>query len=98
MLNEPQTMEASRQLARQMTEADEAHSQLPIKELFERVVLRSPTDMERESLSSLLTDLTLLYSDDPDQASKLVGSPDASLAAWTVLASTLLNLDEVVCK
>lgn len=98
MLNEPQTIEACRHLARQMMDADAAQSPLPIKELFQRVVLRSPTDMEYESLSRLLTDLTQMYSDEPDQASKLVGSPDARWAAWTVLASTLLNLDEVVCK
>lgn len=98
MLNEPQTIEACRHLARQMMDADATQSPLPIQELFQRVVLRSPTDMEYESLSRLLTDLTQMYSDEPDQASKLVGSPDARLAAWTVLASTLLNLDEVVCK
>ncbi len=98
MLNEPQTMEASRQLGRQMTQTDPSNSSQSLKELFERIVLRVPTEQELNSLSSLLTDLTELYRGAPDQASKLVGSADASLAAWTVLASTLLNLDEVVCK
>lgn len=98
MLNEPQTVEASRQIARQVMEAHVADPRAALSDLFERVVLRSPSDMELESLSSLLTDLTLLYSEEPDQATKLVGAPDPNLAAWTVLASTLLNLDEVVCK
>lgn len=98
MLNEPQTLEASRQIARQVIEGDSTDPKLSLNDLFERVVLRSPSDLELESLSSLLADLTLLYSEDPDQASKLVGAADANLAAWTVLASTLLNLDEVVCK
>lgn len=98
MLNEPQTMEASRQIARQVMEGDFDDSKRAISDLFERVVLRSPSDMEVESLSSLLADLTHLYSEQPDQSTQLVGAPNPNLAAWTVLASTLLNLDEVVCK
>ncbi|TWU15603.1 PSD1 and planctomycete cytochrome C domain-containing protein [Allorhodopirellula heiligendammensis] len=98
MLNEPQTMAASRRLADQMIETDTTNPKLSLTDLFEKITLRSPTAGELDSLASLLTDLTDLYGESPDQATKLVGSADASLAAWTVLASTLLNLDEVVCK
>jgi len=99
MLNEPQTLEASRQLALQSMNADNDISTPDrIRSMFQRVVLRSPQDSELESLSRLLTDLTNFYSNDLDQAAKLVETSDASLAAWTVLCNTLLNLDEVICK
>ncbi|TWT66362.1 PSD1 and planctomycete cytochrome C domain-containing protein [Allorhodopirellula solitaria] len=98
MLNEPQTMEASRALAGEMMASDAEQSQLALKEIFERVVLRSPTDLELASLTRLLEDLKQLYESEPDQATELVGAANPRLAAWTVLASTLLNLDEVICK
>jgi hypothetical protein len=97
MLNEPQTLEASRRLATE-TIANQTSPEPKIQSLFERVVLRSPEDKEQQALTSLLTDLTQFYSNEPDQASALVGSTDADLAAWTVVANTLLNLDEVVSK
>ena len=42
--------------------------------------------------------VTLANMADLSTTSRIVGSSDAQLAAWTILASTLLNLDEVVSK
>jgi hypothetical protein len=36
------------------------------------------------------------YSKDAEAAEKLAGSPD--LAAWTMVANVLLNLDETITK
>lgn len=99
LLNEPQTLEASRQLATLATgwpEPPTARARL--QALFEQVVLRPPSDTELESLFQLLNDLTNYYRNDLDQAARLVKTPDASLAAWTIVSNTLFNLDEVVCK
>lgn len=103
MLNEPQTLEASLELAKQtiaIAEVDneELDNEIRMRGLFERVVLRSPELVELESLVTLLDDLTTYYGNELEQASALTGASDATLAAWSVVASTLLNTDEVVSK
>ncbi|WP_236620922.1 DUF1553 domain-containing protein [Rhodopirellula sallentina] len=98
LLNEPQTLEASMKLGRETIESDGGDPDAKMRELFERVVLRSPMQNELNALTTLLEDLTNYYSNDPDQASALTGESDARLAAWSVVANTLLNTDEVVSK
>ena len=54
--------------------------------------------MESRQLQSLLQDTAAYYHQDPTLATKLVGTSDGEEAAWTIVASTLLNLDEVISK
>jgi len=105
LLNEPQTLKASKELARQALSWSDvpsvdnaAVSSARLIRLFHHIVLRSPEPQEVETLSSLTADLQNFYANDLDQAQSLVGTSDPELAAWTVLSNTLLNLDEVVCK
>jgi hypothetical protein len=49
-------------------------------------------------MTALLEDMAAYYSEHADLATKFTGSSDADEAAWTILASTLLNLDQVVTK
>jgi hypothetical protein len=105
LLNEPQTLKASQELAKQalswndlsVTEDVDVSSARLVR-LFHHVVLRTPEPEEVKTLSRLATDLSHYYANDLDHAQSLVGISDAELAAWTVLSNTLLNLDEVVCK
>jgi hypothetical protein len=96
MLNETQFFDAARELARVRDQDGDPVKQL--NELFETVTLRLPSQRELGELRRLLADLTKRYQANPDQAKLLVDSPDADWAAWTMVASTLLNLDEVINK
>ena len=105
MLNETQYVEASRQLARRTLEhfgeagsdtAEDARAK--VRWLFETVTIRPPTDKETDELVRMLGDLITFYEANPKDAAELVGDSSANRAAWTVLASTLLNLDEVINK
>lgn len=102
LLNEPQTLQASQELAKQalawkdLATGEDAAARLT--RLFRHIVLRSPEPDEVKTLSSLVTDLGHYYANHPDQAQSLVGISDAELAAWMILSNTLLNLDEVVNK
>ncbi|KAA1260965.1 hypothetical protein LF1_35070 [Rubripirellula obstinata] len=96
LLNESQFLDAARGLARiEFSSNDQANR---LVELFETVTARLPNDQEQTELQHLLDDLLEHYQANPDQAERLVGLPDPDWAAWTMVASTLLNLDEVVNK
>ncbi|MEM9364412.1 MAG: PSD1 and planctomycete cytochrome C domain-containing protein [Planctomycetota bacterium] len=93
MMNEPQMLEASRGLAKQTLQQDESSR---AHWLFRQVLRREPSDNEHEVVRSLATDLQTHYANLPEATSELVQQTEPPLAAWTVVASTLLNLDEVV--
>lgn len=96
LLNETQFLNAARELAR--TRSDEVDQSAQLTQMFETVTARSPGDGELGELQHLLSDLQKHYQSNSDQTKLLVGSADSDWAAWTMVASTLLNLDEVVNK
>ncbi|TWU36150.1 PSD1 and planctomycete cytochrome C domain-containing protein [Novipirellula artificiosorum] len=99
LMNETQYLEAARALAGRVFEQE--HLKTPqdqVAWVFETVTVRPPQSKELEELVGLLHDLTVHYTQHPEQAAKLTGDSSADSAAWTLLCSTLLNLDEVVNK
>jgi hypothetical protein len=104
MMNETQYLEAAKSLARMALEQTSASSADTFSDhdrvnwLFEKVTIRPPTSTESDELLNLLADLKRDYENHPAEAEKLTGEKLHDLAAWTVLASTILNLDEVVSK
>ncbi len=100
MLNEPQMQQAAIAIAKLTLNHHDIAEQDPLKQMFCRVLLRDPSPTQYAELLLLLSDLRTMYAADRDAAIDLVGlSPDAvNLAAWTVVAMTLLNLDEALCK
>lgn len=99
LMNEVQYLEASKKLAQRVTDessSDDVDEQ--INWLFETVTAREPTQSEQLELKQLFGDLANHYDANPTLATQFIGSSDATQAAWTVLASTMLNLDEVVNK
>ncbi len=99
LMNEQQYVEAANHLAkRALEEPGLTSNNQRIGWLFETVTCRQPSDAEQLELNDLLADTIAHYQGEPEQASKLTGTADAGEAAWTILASTLLNLDEVVSK
>ena len=103
LMNETQYVESANRLAmRALTEPDNlTDSETQAKRiawLYETVTSRLPSQVEQDEIVSLLTDLTSYYAEQPALAGKLSKTSDPTEAAWIILASTLLNLDEVVSK
>jgi hypothetical protein len=75
--------------------------------LFRRATLRRPDAKELAELSAVYRDLLAKYSADAEAARKLIAVGESKadpslapneLAAWTMLANLVLNLDEVINK
>jgi mono/diheme cytochrome c family protein len=99
LMNEQQYVEAAQHLAkRTLSQAGLGSDLQRLQWLFETVTCRLPTPAEQDELHTLLTDIVQHYQRQPEQAALLSGSKDPHAAAWTVVTSTLLNLDEVVSK
>jgi hypothetical protein len=107
LLNDPQYVECARALAqRAMKEGGQTDSER-IAYLFRLATCRRPDAGELAELASTLKDLRAEYKRDSEAARKLLAIgeskadaklPPAELAAWAMLASTVLNLDEVLNK
>jgi hypothetical protein len=106
LMNDPTYMEASRKLAeRIMTEA--AGTEARITLAFRLAMARRPKPAEIAVLGKILDRELTVYRKDQQAAVKLVSVGEskrdekldlAELAAWTTLASVILNLDETVTK
>jgi hypothetical protein len=107
LMNDPTYVEASRKLAeRMMTEGGDSADER-IAFAFRLVTARRPTGDELAVLRRVFDEQAAVYRRDETAAIKLltVGeSPRnekltaAELAAWTMVASAILNLDETVTK
>ncbi|HYE21797.1 MAG TPA: PSD1 and planctomycete cytochrome C domain-containing protein [Tepidisphaeraceae bacterium] len=107
LMNDPTYVEASRKLAeRAMSEVKGGNDQR-LSFLFRLATARQPSADELAILTRALTAHTARYTADPAAAEKLLkngespvsdGLPKPELAAWTMLSSIILNLDEVVTK
>ena len=108
-LNEKSSMEAAGGLAWGMVDLNEEDG--PVARLvhgFRTCVARHPRDAEREALLRLYTRVVERYRNDPESASWLVESAfhnkpaqsrnTAELAAWIVVANTLLNMDATLSR
>ena len=105
-LNDKVFVEASAALARRVL-AEASGEQQRIDHAFRLCVARKPTAAEIDLLMRLYRDNLARYQKDPAAARLLVkqgapatgaGMDDAVVAAWTVLANLLLNLDETVTR
>ena len=93
LMNETQYVLAAHHLAKRALSASEPRSESDrIDWLYETVTARKPTTRDREEIASLLHDLRVYYADHPELAVKLGETSDPNVAAWTILASTVLNL------
>jgi hypothetical protein len=105
LMNDPTYVEASRALAeRAILEAGRDPARR-IDFMFRLATARDPRPPEREILAGLARDETAEYRQDHVAAQKLlsVGASErnpkinpSELAAWTTVASTILNLDETI--
>ncbi|MCC9600643.1 PSD1 and planctomycete cytochrome C domain-containing protein [Stieleria sp. JC731] len=105
LMNEHQYLKASKHLAiRAFNDTDAAPDEERLRWMFETVTSRLPSEAEISELQRLLTELRDAYLADENAAKDLLSVDDVSQAglsesehaAWMMIASTLLNLDEVV--
>ena len=107
LMNDVQHVEAARHLASRVLQQAAPDTGDRIDLLFRLVLGRYPDGVERQELQSAVEDF--LQRDQPDQAAaeqliRFGQSPPADhlpaeqLAAYTLLANLVLNLDEAVCR
>jgi len=107
LMNDPQFVEASRGLGyRMMTEASE-DPRKRIAYAFRLATSRQPSSEEVQVLLDIYKEQLAKFYKDKETAEKLLSvgayKPDkevdsAELAAWTTIASMILNLDETITK
>jgi hypothetical protein len=107
LMNDPTYIEAARWLAqRAMTEAGkDVNGRISFE--FQRVTGRSPAPDEVRALRNLFEHQLARYRRDKDAAGSLLAIGDSKwneklrapeLAAWTMVAAAILNLDETITK
>ena len=106
-LNDPQFVEASRAFAQRILKEGGTHPAVRIAFAIQTALSRPATARETDLLTQLATSQLTRFTADPTKAEALLkigDSPrDSTLpapehAAWTVVASTVLNLDEFLVR
>jgi hypothetical protein len=107
LLNDPTYVEAARTLAQKMILGAGPKTEDRIDLGYEKCVARKATSTEKQILASMLEQARSGFGANPADAHSLNSTgPDVSdptldpieLASWTIVASTLLNLDETITK
>ena len=107
VLNDIQFVEAARCFAeRTLREGGETDTQR-LTYAFRVATARTPTERELGILTDLLAKMRERFSEESEAATELASSgeyprdenlSDEEVAAWTIITSTLLNLDETITK
>jgi mono/diheme cytochrome c family protein len=107
LLNETQYIEAARSLAERTLRETPSTPEARITRMFQRATCRAPEKDELSELLAAYSDHRKTFDRDPESAKRLIEvgetKPDAKLdprdlAAWTLIANIILNLDEVLNK
>jgi hypothetical protein len=106
-LNDPQFVEAARHLAQTALEEGGAKLEGRLDVMAKRLLARPLRAAEVKVVRQTLADLVDHYKQNPADAKKLIAVGESkadpkldvpTLAAWTMLANQLMNLDEVLNK
>jgi hypothetical protein len=107
LMNDPQFVEASRALAQRMVVEGGKDAKARIAYGFKLATARKPASDEVKVFMEVLTQELDTFGKDKEAAEKLLSVGDwkarsdldkAELAAWTTIASMILNLDETITK
>jgi hypothetical protein len=107
LMNDPQFIEAARHLAAKAIQACGEDSVKRADYMARRILARKFDKKEREILLLSLDVFLKAYQADPAGAKELIsigdspaqeGIPEEELAAWTMVASQILNFDEAITK
>ena len=106
-MNDPQFVEAARHLAEQALKETSGDSKRAVDLISRQLLARSLDRSERRVVQQTLEEFTRFYADKVEEAQKLISvgeskpssqAPAAQLAALTLVANQILNLDEVLNK
>ncbi|MGI9545552.1 MAG: DUF1553 domain-containing protein [Cyclobacteriaceae bacterium] len=92
-LNDPVFLEAAQALAKEM-KATGNQTNKRIQEGYYRALQQNISPNDEKSLMALYESSLNHYNNTPEDCKKLVGSTDIQLAALTVVANAIMNLDE----
>ena len=107
LLNDPTYIEAARVLAEKMMREGGSDETRRIRYAFRLATARDPNAKELQVLRELERTESAEYRQNKDAAKKLIGVGEdkadakldpSELAAWTTVASTILNLDETITR
>ena len=107
LMNEPQYIEAARGLAERTLREGGSSNEARLKFMYRLVTARSPDAKELAELGSALNDMTAHYTSQLGAARQLLATGGAGpapaeqpvlLAAWTMIANVILNLDEAISR
>jgi len=107
LLNDIQHVESARGLAQRVLSSNENELRPRIKLMFKLVLSRPPTDKELDVLEKQIQVHLNRYKSNPQDAQQLIQigetKPSANLdpselGAYTLLASTILNMDETLTR
>jgi len=100
-LNDPVYVEAAQAYARQL-HAVKGDPTEKAAYAIQRALIRQPRAEELERIVSLYDDMLDEYAANPEDAKLMSnakdGEPAVELAAWTIVANVILNLDEIFMK
>ena len=108
-LNDPQFVEAARVLAQQQVTKSQtgAGADKTINQFFKAVISRPARPQELQLMKQFYADELADFKKNPNRVKELLSVGEypvdkqlnpAELAAWTVVASTLMNFDEAIIK
>ena len=106
-LNDPVFVEAAQGLARRIVRSGEDEARARAKRGFRIALARPPTEREALRVEALYSSELEHYRERPEEARKMACEPRgpppegvdvAELAAWTVVANVLMNLDEFLTR
>lgn len=105
LMNDPVFVESARKMAERVLQEESTSRDARLTRAMQLVAARSPRPAELDVLVRMMEDFSKEYAD-PEKAAallKLGESPavwqdSTELAAWTMVCSALLNLDEVVTR
>jgi len=106
-MNETAWVEAARAMAQRVLQQPAESDAKRLNTAFQITLSRPPSDAESSTLIRRLSDLQKAYSHQPEEAEALLSvgesARDTNLnspqhAAWTVICSTIMNLDEFLTR
>ena len=103
LLNDSVFVEAARSLALHVLEASGGDTTRGLREAFRRCLSRDPDESELQHLRDYLAAQMAIFDSEPERAAEFMplsvaGVDRIEAAAWTGVASVLLNLDEFITR
>ena len=107
LMNDPQYIEAARWLAQQILSLDVTTEEQRMKLIYQHALFQEPDANTMHLLLQTLRQNRLEFKRSPDQAKELIAIGESpapakfeptELAAWTMIANLIMNMDQFVCK